>query len=284
MIIFLQNLSFTSIAIISAVFGSVAIVWARVLLKDIKARDILGINFLTMGIVLLLISPLFYYFKFSWLAALLLILIAVIDTVANYFYFKTFENTEASVAAPILSLAPGFTFFFGWLFIGDKVSWYSFVIAILIIIIVVFFSIDFKNFKYFKTISLTPAIISSLFFGLSAIPTKYLLSTMQVTNAPTLYMFRAGLIALFSLLFFRFPLREISVKQYRQIFLRSLFVIGQWVLLYLALSKGNAGVTVTLANITPIFAFMLGAVLLKEKITFKKLLAAIMILFLSLII
>ncbi len=276
--------NFTLVAVASALLGSVASILARTLLKDLKSKDILGINFLTMGATLLIISPFFYNFQPSLIAFLLLILVAFIDTLANYFFFKTFEQTEASVATPILSLAPVFTFAFGWVFLGDTVKLSTYILSFLILAGIVAFSADFKNFSRFRAQTLQPAILSSLLFGISAIPSKYLLSTLHVINAPTLYMFRAGLIALFALLFFNFPLRSIEARQYRLIFFRGLFVISQWVLLYFALSHGNAGVTVTLANITPIFVFVLSTLFLGEKPTMKKVLASVLVLVLSLII
>ena len=284
MLDYLQNLNYTSLAIISSVIASVVILWTRVLLKEIKTAAFLGINFFTSGAVLLLLSPFFYKFELSLRAGGVLILIALIDTAANYFYFKTFEKTEASIAAPILSLAPAFTFFFGWILLDERVGWYGLTLALLIIAAIVLFSADFKNFKNFNLDTLRPALLSSFLFGLSAIPTKYLLASLHATNAPTLYMFRSGLIALFALLFFRFSIREISVRQYRHIFLRSLLVIGQYLLFYYALSLGSAGITVTLANIAPAFVLLLGIIFLGERPQLKKALAAILILVLSLII
>lgn len=280
----LSTWSFTAIALISAFFGGIANILARTLLKDLKARDILGINFLTMGATLVLISPLFYKFNATLLSFSLIILIALIDTLANYFYFKTFEQTEASIATPVLSLAPAFTFFFAWLVLGDVVSWYTYFLALLIIFFVVIFSLDFKNIRASRAATLQPAIISAILFGISAIPSKILLTNLDAINAPTLYMFRAGFIALFALLFFNFSVRHITSKQYRVIFFRGLFVIAQWVFLYYALARGNAGVTVTLANITPIFVFIFSIIFLSEKPTLKKVAASILILVLSLII
>ena len=262
----------------SALLGAVASVLARTLLKDLKPRDILGVNFLTMAVTLLVISPIFYSFHPSLEAFTLLVLVAFIDTLANYFFFKTFEQTEASVATPILSLAPVFTFLLSWLVLGDTVKLSTYVLSFLILAGIVAFSADFKNFSKFRTQTLQPAIISSVLFGISAVPSKYLLSTLHAINPPTLYMFRAALIAIFALLFFNFPLSNISAKHYRLIFFRGLFVIGQWVLLYFALAKGNAGVTVILANITPVFVFILAAVFLREKPTVKKVLASVLVL------
>lgn len=278
------NISFTAIAIISAFLGAVANILARTLLKELRSQDILGINFLTMAATLILLSPTFYLLKPTLLAMGLLVLIGVIDTTANYFFFKTFEKTEASIATPILSLAPAFTFFFGWLVLGDIVSLKTYILAVAIIVLTVLFSVDFKNFYRFKVNTLIPALLASLLFGISAVPSKFLLSQLDAINPPTLYMFRAGFIALFSLIMFGPSIVKISIEQYRIIFFRGLVVISQWVFLYYALQKGSAGVAVTLVNITPIFVFILAIVFLREKPTFKKVLASVLILALSLII
>lgn len=278
------NFSFTAIAVISAIFAAFANILARTLLKDLKSKDILGINFMTMGITLALISPLFYKFNATLLTFGLVILIAAIDTIGNYFYFKTFELTEASVATPILSLAPGFAFLFGWIILGDVVSIRTYLLAALILISIILFSIDFKNFHKFRAATLTPALLSSLLFGISAIPSKILLNNLHAINAPTLYMFRAGFIALFALLFFNFSVQNITIKQFRFIFGRGLLVITQYVLLYTALSLGSAGVTITLGNITPIFVFIFSVLFLKERPNLRKALACGLILALSLVI
>lgn len=280
----MQALNFTLIAVLSAGFAAVANILARTLLRDIKSQSILGINFLTMAATMVLISPLFYKFIFSAKAAALVVLIASIDLLANYFYFKTFEKTPASVATPLLSLAPAFTFLFGWVFLKDIASLLTYVLAGAIIALVIIFSTDFKGFKEFRASTLKPAILASLFFGISAVPAKYLLQTLGALNVPTLYMLRAGLIALFALIIFGFPITGISTKQYRMIFLRGLFVICQWLLLYFALTSGNAGVTVTLANITPIFVFVLAAIFLHEKLTMRKVITGCLILVLSIFI
>lgn len=276
--------SFTTISIISAFFAAIANILARTILKDLKTRDVLAINFFTMGAVLLILSPFFYKFTPSVLNIGLLIIISLIDTAANFFYFKTFENTSASIASPLLSLAPGFTFIFSWFLLSEAVDLRSLLLCLAILILVIFFSANLSDFRQFKKNTLWPALISSLLFGLSAIPSKYLLDSVQTINAPTLYMFRACFIALFSVLFFRFTINHISVRQFRMIFFRGLFVIVQWILLYWALAQGSAGVTLTLGNITPIFVFILSIIFLREKPTLKKLVAAGLILVLSLLI
>ncbi len=277
------QVNYTIIAIASALFAAIANVLARVLLKGLKAKNIVGINFLTMAVTLLVLSPLFYKFNATPQSLLLLTLVAAIDTLGNYFYFKTFEKTEASVATPILSVAPVVTFILGWIFLDDAVSVLTFGLSLTIVGLIIYFSYDSKSFNQFKIDTLKPALAAAFLFGISAIPAKMLLTGGQIINAPTLYMYRAALIALFSLMFFNFQIKDITLKQYRLIFVRGLFVIAQYLLLYYALARGSAGVTITLGNITPIFVFILGVLFLSEKLTYKKALTAVAVLILSLI-
>lgn len=277
----MPTVSLTVIAIASAFLGAIATVLARTLLKNIRTQDILAVNFFMMAVVLILLSPLFYFFHATPVTMLLVLGISLIDTAANYSFFKTFEHTDASVASPLLSLAPAFTFFFGWFVLNDAATPQSLLASLAILALIVIFSLDFTNFAAFKRATLWPAILSSFLFGISSIPAKYLLTNLHAINAPTLYMFRAGFIALFAVLLFNFSVAQISTSHIRIIFFRGLVVISQWILLYYALTLGNAGTTVTLGNITPIFVFLLGIIFLKEKPTIKKFACAGLILVLS---
>lgn len=274
----------TLIPIASALLAAITSIFARILLKDVSARQMLAVNFFIMGATLLVLSPLFYRFAVSWQSISLVFLIAVIDTLANYLYFKTLENTEASVAIPLLSLAPVATFIFSALFLAEYPSVTTILGALVIMILVVAISTDWQKLTHFKVATLYPGLASSALFGLSAIPTKYLLTTLAATNAPTLYMLRAGLIALFAVLIFKNSFSLLDINKYRLIFVRGIFVIGQYILLYYALTLGSAGVALTLGNITPVFVLILGAMFLGERFTWRKALAACTVLAISFII
>lgn len=276
-----MDISFTILALVSAIFASMANIIARVLLKDIKASSVIGVYFAIMAVTMLVLSPLFYHFEYSPKSIMLLLSIVLIDIIANYFYFKTFEKSEASVATPLLSIAPLFTFILSYFILGESVDVKTLLLSLTIVFLIIWFGYV-PNSKYTKE-TLRPAIIASFLFGLSAIPTKELLSEVDVINAPTLYMFRAALIAIIALLIFKTK-TNISVKQYRLMFFRGLIVITQWVLLYYALTKGAAGVTMTISNTAPIFVFIFSIIILNEKPTLKKMLAAIAVLVLALII
>ena len=155
------------IPIVSALLAAIVSILARVLFKGIPTKKILAVNFFTMAATLLIISPLFYKFIFSWKSICLVILIAVIDTSANYFYFKTFENTEASVAVPILSLAPVVTFLFSAIFLGEFPSLLSIISALVIMALIIVVSTDLKQWPKFSKTTLYPALASSFLCCLS---------------------------------------------------------------------------------------------------------------------
>lgn len=277
-------MSLTTIAITSAFFAAIANILARLLLRGLRSQDILSVNFTIIGIVLLCAMPWWWNFSFSWIAVGLIISIALIDLFANYFYFKTFERTDAGTATPLLSLAPLVTFLFSWVLLDEVSSLLTYVLALAVVAALILFSIDFKNFGPFNAATLTPALSSSFFFGVSAIPVSYLLLELQATNAPTLFMLRAFAIAIFAIPLFGFGWRMLSFNQIGFMAFRSVFVIAQYVLLYVAITLGNTGVAVTLGNITPIFVFFLGVLLLGESPTFRKAAAALLVLVLSFLI
>lgn len=278
----ISNLNFTVIALISAFFSSLANIFARVLLKDVKGYNIMGLSFLMVGSTLLIFSPLFYHFNPSWVTIGLLYAIGIIDSAANYYYFKSFEQSEASVATSLLALAPVITFIGAFLFLGTQTSPIKFILAIVIMAGIMFLSADrttkVQNIKEIHHHSFFAPLMASILFGLSSIPSKALLSNFNAINAPTLYMFRATIIGMTSFIFMRPNLQELNINHYKLIWLQGLLAILTWVSLYYALSKGNPGITMTLANTTPAFTIVFGALFLREKITARKIFSVLLIL------
>lgn len=170
------------------------------------------------------------------------------------------------------------TFICGWLFLGEIISLQKLFLALIVVGLLVIFSADRKQFTEYKKATLIPALASAFLFGVSAIPAKYLLTTLAATNAPTLYMFRAALIGVSLFFVYRSVYATISRSSYNKIFVESAVAIVQWLLLYTALQKGTSGITITLVNTVPIFTFIFGVLFLKEKITLKKVVATALIL------
>lgn len=283
-----SGLNFTVIALISAFFAALSNIFARILLKNVKGYNIMGLSFLMVGSTLLIFSPIFYQFSPNWVSIGLLYTIGILDAAANYFYFKSFEQSEASVATSLLALAPIITFIGAFIFLGTKTSPINFVLAILIMTGIIFLSSDsssnVKDIKQIHNHSLFAPFMASILFGISSIPSKMLLSNLNAINAPTLYMFRATIIGMISFIFMRPNLQELNLKQYNVIWLQGLLAILTWTSLYYALSKGDPGITMTLANTTPAFTIILGALFLGEKITKRKIISVLLILSFSVLI
>lgn len=255
------------------------------LLKDVESYNIMGLSFLMVGSTLLVFSPIFYHFTPSWTTIGLLYTIGIIDTVANYYYFKSFEHSDAGIASSMLALAPIITFIGAFLFLGTQTSLVTVLLAIFVMISITTLSSSTPlNLKSLHKTSLFAPILASVCYGLSSIPSKALLSNLNAINAPTLYMFRATIIGMCSFIFMRPNMQKITFHHYRLIWLQGLLAIITWISLYYALSKGNPGITMTLANTTPVFTIILGAMLLRERVTVKKLLSTILILGFSAII
>lgn len=288
--LFLKNIDYRLLAIGAAFFGAIANILARTILKDVKTKDMLGLNFLIMTGTLAVLSPWFFHFQKDGptigimpITVLFVLLVGFIDLIANYFYFKSFEQSEASVATPILSISPGLVFIFSWFFLGDKVSGYNFILALGIIIGILTISTNFSQVKLSNKNVLLPAFIAAVLFALSAVPSKYLLSNGLI-NPPTLYEIRGGIIGICSMLYFGPGLEKLKNDHFKKIFIRSLFVLTQWILLYSALAVGNAGITITLSSTAPVFVLFLGYFFLKEKISLKKFIAAALVICLAFLI
>lgn len=263
--------------LVAACLWAVANILAKVLLRWLNTKEIFSINFFIMAAILLLISPIFYYFIPSFLSIGLVLLVAIIDTGANYYYFEALKHNDTSQITPVLSLSPIFTFLLSWFFIFEKINVITYVLCIIMLILIVLFSTNIQSVKKIKFSNIKWAILSSILFGISAIPAKYLLTTLWAINAPTLYLFRAALIWFFAFFVFNFTLPRLSLKQYKFIGARGVIVIIQWVLFYYSITKIPVGVGNTLFSTTPIFVFILSLLFLHEKFTVKKIITSILI-------
>lgn len=253
------------LAIASALFGGITKIHARFIMKGLKSKTMVTLGFFSIALLMLPFSPFFFQFEWNRTSIGLILLVVIIDSLANLCYFRTLEKTEASHAAPLLSLAPIFTFIAAYFFLDQGLKPEHFT-ALALLLLIVAFSKEGHELKTLGRQTILPALGFSLLFGLSAIPIKLLLSHYEFTNAASLYWMRSILIALLILPFSMDSL-TVSKKMLAHIFARSCFVIIGWVLLYHAIKLGDASIVMTLGNLTPIFVFIFAALFLKERIT-----------------
>jgi len=288
MLTLLENIDYRILAIGSAIFAAISNILAKKLLSDIEAKDVLGLNFLLMTGTLAILSPWFFEFNISKqfynsipIAVPLVVMTSIIDLFGNYYYFKSFEKCDASSVTPILSISPGFVFILSWLCLNDKVNIIQLTFAVIVIFCIIIMSsnTNTKNRKY----DVLPALFASFLFALSAIPSKYLLAN-DLINPPTLYEIRAGIIGLVSVMYFGSGIEKLNNLHFRKLFIRSLFVIVQWIFLYASLIKGSAGIAITLSSTAPVFVLLFSCLFLKEIVSLKKILCALMVLIMAILI
>jgi drug/metabolite transporter (DMT)-like permease len=273
-------ISYVYLALLSAFLGGVMDIFARHIVQGITPKHMLIWSLFSISLFLGIFSP--FYFSFTYDLRLLTIFLSMcfLDFLANLCYFKSLKNANASTVTPILSLAPAFTFAVSWAFATDKIEPDKLIYTFGIILLVIFFTIDKKNLKLQSKNVLIPALGSAVLFGSSAVFAKQILSS-GLTNPPSLYFLRAVTMGLTAFLFFGKGFLKIGKKNIISIFIRSTVVIARWVIMYYALSMGNAGVTLTLVNTSPIFVFVLSTLILKEKIELKKAITAILVFILA---
>ncbi len=96
------------LAMLSAISGGFANLFARRLVTVSQARHMLSLNFALMTVMLLPAAP--WLFQLHINAASLLILVGAIglDGLANYGYFRSFERLDAVSVSGILAVSPLF--------------------------------------------------------------------------------------------------------------------------------------------------------------------------------
>jgi len=231
-----------------------------------------------MLLAVLAVCPDLIHVQLTLAGGLVLALIVAIDSAGNVFLFKTYRQSHPSVATPLLSLAPAFAFPVAWLSpLPHEDTGWTVALGYAATLMVVIVGMDWKNLRHFHQVTFAPAILSSLCFGLSAVPTRYLLREWGELNAPTLYMIRAFMIAaVIAALWGRRALPRLPVSQTKMIALRGSFVIAQYILLYKAFTLTSVGVALTTANVAPALVVFGGILFFGEQFSWKKVIPAVL--------
>jgi hypothetical protein len=82
-----------ALAIASAFFGALSNILAKTILKDVTAKDILGINFLIMTGIMAVLSPSFFEINGQLITVIpIILLISAVDFFANFFSLNRSRN------------------------------------------------------------------------------------------------------------------------------------------------------------------------------------------------
>ncbi len=215
----------------------------------------------------------------------------MLDGIANYLYFKSFEITDAVTASLYLSLSPLFTLLLLPLFgsNGESIGLKE-ILAVLVIFsgililngVFVLFSPPLRETrasqKFFPLSnnslkSILIPTLASLVFGFNVYLIKQILN-MPVVNAFSYYFLRAGVISGMMFVATRPKLGWITPLRMGLVMVRAGFVIAQWMLLLSALELGNPAAVKVVSDTPPLFVLIFAALFLGEQITWPKFLGA----------
>jgi len=270
------------LTLVSAIMIGIVNVLLKKLYQIGSSRELAPLNFLQITITMVIFLPFFYKFDPSGYVIALMLLIYTLDSLANYFYFKSIEYGEVSYVSIFMSLSPIFTLLIFTAFV-DFISIRA-LIAILGIVISIYFLNLNDNKKLLEPfLSLTKnrnyyGIVNAFLVGSSAVLIKLLFSTNAI-NPPTFFTFRSIFVFIALILILKPRWNLITKPVIAQSWVRTFFVIGNFLLYLYAVMFGNVVIVATLLNTYPIFVIVFSYFLFKEKITAKKLAAIVSVLF-----
>lgn len=261
------------LSLISSFFNAVNALYAKKIVTEMKDNNsFIVTSFIYIAIFLGLTLPWLFSFHVSLASIGLVVLVILLDTLANVLFFKAMERIEVSVLAVYLALTPLFTF------IPNSII-YGFHPLVLFSVLFIVTGVYFLNLKGRNP--LTPfmelrkpgnllGIATAVVYGVSMVPTQQIL-LHGWANPVTLYFFRSCGIAIITYILYR-PKVWFPKLHFHQ-GMRGITVIIQWLCLFTALKFADGTLVVSLAYTSPLFAIFLAWIYFKEKITMAKLAA-----------
>lgn len=257
-------------------------VFERRILKDrkIEVKTYQTAGFLAL--IILMAPFLFFYWELNSKALelkniFIFSLIIIFSIIANLFSFHSLKgekvtNTEpARIVEPlfVIILAIIFSFFLDGVFERN----YKIIIPALISGFALIFSHIKKHHLDFNK-PFVFALLGSFFFALELVLTRLIL---DFYSSLTFYFLRCAAIFLISLIIFRPNLLKIDKKLKINIFLVGIIWVLYRIILYQGYIKLGIVFTTLIIMLGPVFLYILARIFLKEKLTWKNIIASIII-------
>lgn len=270
------------IGISAAFFSALTNVYLKKLFNSGTINELAPLNFFLNAIMMVIFSPLFYYFNPSLKGIIILIEIFILDTLANYFYYVAIESTEVSYTSIFMSLSPMFTLMISTPIISVlPLKSLICVIGIILSIYILNIGSNLSIYEPVKNIFVGKnylGLVVAFFTGTGAVFTKIVFEE-GVINPATLYLFRSVFIFSVLTIILKPKLNNLTSKIIMGTWFRAILVICHLLLYYYAISFGNVVIASTVSNIYPAFVLILSYFMFKEKITLQKWAAILSILF-----
>lgn len=243
--------------------------------KSLNFKNYTVYGFLAITLIML---PFVYFFwninpeAYSAKNILLFILIIISALSANLLTYYALKKEDLTAMEPIRLMQPLFTILLAILiYSSERTNPLTIVLAIAASLTLVLSHIKKHHLKYDKYI--IAALLGSLFFSIELVASKPLL---QYYNSLTFYFLRCLTILIITFIIFR-PKNKVDNKIKLTILLTSSMWIIYRIILYYGYNSMGIVFTTILFILTPVFTYIFAAIFLKEKITWRNIIATIII-------
>lgn len=258
------------LAMLSAISGGFANLFARRLVTVSQARHMLSLNFALMTVMLLPAAPWLFQLHINATSLLMLVGAIGLDGLANYGYFRSFERLNAVSVSGILAVSPLFALILSPVFLyqGEYLGWKQtaavlfFTSGVLMIILGFQQGITSQN-----KLPIKEAVFpfgTAFLFSLSMFLVKDLFSGNYL-NPYTYYLIRAAVISVISWVITKPNLNWVNRSNVVLTVGRLVFVIGQWLFLLSALRSGHPAMVKAISDLSPIVVVIFSWSFLREK-------------------
>jgi drug/metabolite transporter (DMT)-like permease len=273
--------------VLAQIFGSFAMAGGTILEKMVlnkKSIKIMQFQFMQfLSIILASIPFLFFFWGVNQEALqiknlLILFLVIGLSLIANYFSFAALKGPKLSKIEPARMVEPLLIIFLTLLFsylIGPiyERNFNSIIPGLIAALALIFSHLEKHHLNFDK--SFTYAIIASVFFSLELVISRLIL---DYYSAITFYFSRCAFILIFTLIIFRPKLKGVLDKKSKFQIMASGVL---WVLLRIIIYSGYTSIGIIETTLTimlgPVLIYLFAWIFLKDKLTWKNLLASVII-------
>lgn len=191
----------------------------------------------------------------------------------NIFYYKGLQKENLNEFELIITLTPLITTFLAGLFLAEERNWAVIQASVVASLALILAHIR-KRHLVFSQYSLG-LIICVFLFSLEMIFQKILL---RAYSPVSLYFFRTMIVFIFFLIIYRSKISDISLKNYGLIIVSAVTGATQMVLKFYGFDVFGVVYTTLILTLAPILVYFASFFIFKEKLSLRKMAAAVVIL------
>jgi len=248
--------------------------------KSLNYKNYTALGFL--AIIIVMLPLIFFLWKIEpeayQLKNLLIFFFIILSSIfANLFTFYSLKRKDLNVIEPIRLMQPLFTILLAFILsfffqtYSSERNWSILILGLIACIALIASHVEKHHLAFDKYI--ISALLGSLFFAIELVSSKFIL---QYYNSFTFYFLRCLFILLITWVIFK-PKLKINLKTELAILLVGIIWVIYRVILYYGYEIYGVVFTTILFILTPVFIYIFAGIFLKEKLSVKNIISAVII-------